>query len=53
MTINFFIKYFAGVSPFLSGTYFYPKKWFYFVHVIGVINCFVNNYQFGIYKLGW
>ena len=29
----FFLTYFAGVSTFFGRIYYYPKKWFYFVHV--------------------
>ena len=37
MTKNFFVPYFADVSTFLGCTYFYPKKWFYFLHVTGAV----------------
>ena len=33
----FFVLYFADFSTFLGRTYFYPKKWFYFVHVTGAV----------------
>ena len=33
MTKNLFIPYFTDDSTFLGCTYFYPKKWFYLVHV--------------------
>ena len=31
MTISF-VPYFADVGTFIGRTYFYSKKWFYFVH---------------------
>ena len=29
--------YFVEASTFFGHTYFYPKKWFYFVHVTGAV----------------
>ena len=33
-----FCFYSADVTTFLGRNYFYPKKWFYFVHVTGAVH---------------